>query len=416
MAIILFGSASTSPGEAQTATLSRTSLEDAVSLFSPGETYYNNAENWKAVICVMKSGRQQIRLKFGQNEDVTDFVTSLFVMLDQFEVVSVTLQDFDGGKFILPMTPEERTAMSMGVVPEAPAINPIFESTWTTTDVDQPVAFEVLADENFMIDWGEGAGYIEANPTGLSLVEHVYTTAGTYNINIDTTTIAEHEYKHLQMSISVSARLDSVESLGACGWTSFFETFRYAVNLKSCAGGDTSAVTDMRSMFNRTELMATLDVGTYDTTNVTDMSFMFYNTKLLTTLNVDNFVTTGVSNMEGMFSGMYAVESLNVSNFVTTGVSNMSSMFSNCKAVTSLDLSNFSTGSVSNMGWLFYGTLAMSALDLSGWDFSFPPSTSSMFALANFPLAITVNEEADKTFIDGLGYDPVAEVVVTVVP
>ena len=382
MAIILFGSASTSPGEAQTATLSRTSLEDAVSLFSPGETYYNNAENWKAVICVMKSGRQQIRLKFGQNEDVTDFVTSLFVMLDQFEVVSVTLQDFDGGKFILPMTPEERTAMSMGVVPY---IDPIFKSTWTSSGADS-ATFAITSTDQFNISVNGGEPV--TTTLGDTSVTVTLPTVGDNQVWIDTTTDPAHKYEKLY--ISTKTLLTSVESLGDCGWTNMNSAFRDCPNLASVAGGDTSAVTDMREMFRGTTVLTSLDISTFVTSAVTDMREMFSGaTGLISLIFPETYTTASVINMYKMFYG-------------TTGL-------------TSLDLSSFDTifNATVDARSMFEGSITLGVLDLSGCSFLLDANIIGIFNNTPDPLALTVNTQDDANTIGGLGY---TNVVVTVEP
>ena len=63
---------------------------------------------------------------------------------------------------------------------------------------------------------------------------------------------------------------------------------------------DTSAVTDMRSMFYGCNL-STLDLSSFDTSAVTDMNNMFKYCERLTTLDLSSFDTSAVNFMDGMF-------------------------------------------------------------------------------------------------------------------
>ena len=64
---------------------------------------------------------------------------------------------------------------------------------------------------------------------------------------------------------------------------------------------DTSAVTDMRSMFYGCRKLTTLDLSSFDTSAVTNMGSMFYNCNNLTTLDLSSFDTSAVTNMSSMF-------------------------------------------------------------------------------------------------------------------
>ena len=63
---------------------------------------------------------------------------------------------------------------------------------------------------------------------------------------------------------------------------------------------DTSAVTDMRSMFYGCNL-STLDLSSFDTSAVTDMNNMFKYCERLTALDLSSFDTSAVNFMDGMF-------------------------------------------------------------------------------------------------------------------
>ena len=65
---------------------------------------------------------------------------------------------------------------------------------------------------------------------------------------------------------------------------------------------DTSAVTNMSSMFGSCSNLTTLDLSNFDTSAVTNMGGMFFSCRNLTTLDLSNFDTSAVTNMGGMFS------------------------------------------------------------------------------------------------------------------
>ena len=64
---------------------------------------------------------------------------------------------------------------------------------------------------------------------------------------------------------------------------------------------DTSAVTDMRSMFYGCSKLTTLDLSSFDTSAVTSMGGMFDKCDRLTTLDLSSFDTSAVTIMDFMF-------------------------------------------------------------------------------------------------------------------
>ena len=157
---------------------------------------------------------------------------------------------------------------------------------------------------------------------------------------------------------------------------------------------NTSNVTNMNSMFNRTgwRAMTSLDLGeNFDTSNVTDMSYMFYDTgnRAMTSLNLgEKFDTSSVTNMSHMFfnTGDTAMTSLDLGDkFDTSSVTNMSNMFCDTgyTAMIRLDLGDkFDTSNVTDMNNMFSATgrEAMTSLDLGDkFDTSKVTDMSFMF-------------------------------------
>ena len=99
---------------------------------------------------------------------------------------------------------------------------------------------------------------------------------------------------------------------------------------------DTSALTDMSSMFMDCSRFTTLDLSNFDTSSVTNMSRMFGFCTNLATLDLSSFNTSAVTDMNGMFFYCSRFTTLDLSNFDTSSVTNMSSMFNSCSNLTSI--------------------------------------------------------------------------------
>ena len=99
---------------------------------------------------------------------------------------------------------------------------------------------------------------------------------------------------------------------------------------------DTSAVTDMRSMFYGCSKLTTLDLSSFNTSAVTNMNEMFKYCSKLTTLDLSSFNTSSVTFMGGMFSQCYVLTTLDLSSFNTSAVTNMDLMFYDCGNLTTI--------------------------------------------------------------------------------
>lgn len=107
-----------------------------------------------------------------------------------------------------------------------------------------------------------------------------------------------------------------------------------------------------------------LDLSNFDTSAVTDMSSMFYSCESLITLDVSSFDTSKVTNMNGMLSYCVNLEELDLRNFDTSKVTDMNGMFRSCSSLTSLDLSSFDTSNVTWMNDMFFYCSNLEELDL----------------------------------------------------
>ena len=144
-------------------------------------------------------------------------------------------------------------------------------------------------------------------------------------------------------------------------------------NLKFISGLsylNTSAVTDMSSMFYDCTRLTSLDLSSFNTSKVTKMSYMFEDCSSLTSLDLSSFNTHDVTDMSSMFYNCTRLTSLDLSSFNTSKVTNMSCMFEDCSSLTSLDLSSFNTSEVTDMSYMFDDCSGLTSLDLSNFNTS----------------------------------------------
>ncbi len=88
----------------------------------------------------------------------------------------------------------------------------------------------------------------------------------------------------------------------------------------------------------------------------TTTNYWFSYLKALTTIEgLQNLNTSAVTNMRNMFDGCSRLTELNVSNFNTSEVTDMSAMFRNCYGLKELNVSSFNTSAVTNMSEMFSG-------------------------------------------------------------
>ena len=159
---------------------------------------------------------------------------------------------------------------------------------------------------------------------------------------------------------------------------------------------DTSAVTDMRSMFSSCRNLTTLDLSNFNTSAVTSMISMFEYCSNLTTLDLSNFNTSAVTDMSSMFYGCSKLTTLDLSSFDTSAVTNMHEMFSSCRNLTTLDLSSFDTSAVTSMGGMFDNCNRLTTLDLSSFDTSAVTSMGFMFYNCNNLTTIIGNHTLEE--------------------
>jgi surface protein len=143
-----------------------------------------------------------------------------------------------------------------------------------------------------------------------------------------------------------------LEVLGAntTGVTNMYCLFGYAgtsgqSNLTKVALFDTSSVTNMQQMFQRSRITT---IPLFDTSSVTNMNSMFGSCTSL--VNIPLIDTSKVSNMSYVFAGCSSLTTVPL--FDTSSCTNMMSMFQNCSSLTTVPL--FDTSSCTYMSYMFY--------------------------------------------------------------
>ncbi|MGO3547299.1 MAG: BspA family leucine-rich repeat surface protein [Leuconostoc falkenbergense] len=200
---------------------------------------------------------------------------------------------------------------------------------------------------------------------------------------------ATNSYTDNVTNMSYMFNGSGVTTLNLSGWdVDKVTTFQYmfngndkltTLNLANWGVDRTATNVNMRSMFENTVSLTSLNLTNFKTTNVTEMPRLFWQTGL-TDLDLSDWDVTKVTTLGSMFYNTQ-LATTNLSNWgvgrTATDVS-MRWMFYNCQTLTNLNLTNFKTTNVTNMESMFFGT-ALTNLDLSGWDVTQVTTFERMF-------------------------------------
>lgn len=160
-------------------------------------------------------------------------------------------------------------------------------------------------DYNFTVDWGDGSQPALVTAHDDTDARHVYKTAGDYHVRIRGLMEAWGRFMVVDRwgTFKNASRnaLVSVPSLGDVGLKNLEGAFYGYENLRYVGGGDTSAVTTMRSMFQGASAVVP-DVSGWDTGNVNNMWAMFAQTQAAEP-DMSSWNFTNVECYGYMFSG-----------------------------------------------------------------------------------------------------------------
>ena len=258
---------------------------------------------------------------------------------------------------------------------EEPAPPASFSSTWKISadgeTITLPLVDDAMYTYNFTVDWGDGSPISEITAHDDEDKTHTYETAGDYNLVIEGTLEA---WSFNNAEDGEKDKILSVENFGDLGYKNLSGAFHGSTNLSAFAGGVTSDVTDMTSMFEGATA-ANPDVSDWDVSKVTDMTNMF-NGATAANPDVSDWDVSKVTDMTSMFEGATAADP-DVSNWDVSKVTDMTNMFNGATAADP-DVSNWDVSKVTDMTNMFNGATAADP-DVSNWDVSKVTNMTSMF-------------------------------------
>ena len=127
---------------------------------------------------------------------------------------------------------------------------------------------------------------------------------------------------------------------------------------------DTSAVTDMTSLFNQEDFEG--DVSSWDVSNVTIMKYMFYKCPHFNS-DLSNWDTKNVVNMANMFTGCDEFDGKCLENWNVSHVKNMEGMFKKCLNFNP-DLSKWDVWDLEYAGQMFNDCVKFKGKGIDKWS------------------------------------------------
>jgi surface protein len=237
--------------------------------------------------------------------------------------------------------------------------NDVFVTTWETTTAGESITlpYDSLGTYSGIINWGD----LNTSINNYTNRTHTYATAGIYTVTICGDVIG---WNFGLIPVSAS-KINSVVQWGQLILLGGNNHFIYCTNLDLSLVSDTldlTGVTVLIGMFYGCTSLTTINnINSWDTSAVTDMSSMFgfcsvFNQAL-------SFDTSSVTSMAGMFGNCTNFDQPLLFN--TIAVTNMNGMFGSC--------TNFNqplpwnTGAVTSMIGMF-GSATTFQQDISSWD------------------------------------------------
>ena len=163
--------------------------------------------------------------------------------------------------------------------------------------------------------------------------------------------------------------------------TSVFNNCR-ALRSLDLSHWNTSKVTTMSSMFSECRGITSLNLTGWDTQKVTNFSSIFNACgSLQEIIGLENFNTSAATNLGSMFANCQRLESLPIENFNTDKVTTIAGMFSECYNLKTLDLHKWNPNKITNFSSTFNACWSLKYINFNGWETTgVITSISSMFA------------------------------------
>jgi surface protein len=257
------------------------------------------------------------------------------------------------------------------VVPAAPAA---FVTKWDTSlGAGTTVSLALAGTVNATIDWGDGSATQHVTTAGPHV--HDYGADGIRTVSVTGSVSAYNSFSN-GGAVSERAKLVSVESWGAVGFTSMTYAFYGASNLTlvPATSAGIENVTNMVGMFYSASSF-NQDIGGWNTANVTNMLLMFFFASSFNQ-NIGGWNTANVTNMGSMFRGASSFNQ-NIGGWNTANVTNMSDMFFGATAFNQ-DIGGWNTANVTNMSFMFLNASSFNQ-NIGGWNTANVTNMSGMF-------------------------------------
>lgn len=177
-------------------------------------------------------------------------------------------------------------------------------------------------------------------------------------------------------NVEVTTNVESSGGAYAPRWLSFYRYDGTDLDYE-LENVDTSNITSMRGMFERTTGITTVNLNHFNLSQITQMNELFYYSKIKS-LDLSNANTSKVTTINGMFYGS-SIESLNVQGWNISNVTDMAHMFNYAQNAIELDLSGLNTSKVTTLENTFSNMTKLTKLNLSGWNTSSIKATLNMF-------------------------------------
>ena len=265
-----------------------------------------------------------------------------------------------------------------------------FISVWDTTlgDGSNVIVLPFIPEGtyNCTINWGDGSLSDSADSgKGFSQPSHTYETPGTYTITI-TGTVEGWSFGYDPNAgpfppenpiPNSQEKLTSITNVGPLKLVDYGSYFVGCSNLTTIGGTfDLTGITTLGGMFaNCTSLTSVNGIGSWNTSAVTDMNSMFNNATLFNG-NISGWNVSSVTDMSSMFYDATAFNQ-DISGWDTSAVTSMRGMFDSSTAFNQ-NISGWDTSSVTNMSYMFSGAILFN-VNISGWNVSAVTDMSYMF-------------------------------------
>ena len=230
---------------------------------------------------------------------------------------------------------------------------------------------------------GNGSGKIIANPYSSHAFSSFTSVSSIQGLEmLDTSATTDMQSLFYGCSSLTNLDLSSWDTSAATNMSGLFHGCSALTEIKGIEQLNTSAVTNMSSLFSNCSSLTNLDLSSWDTSAATNMSGLFHGCSALTEIKgIEQLNTSAVTNMSSLFSNCSSLTNLDLSSWDTSAATSMNSLFSGCSALTEIKgIEQLNTSAVTHMWSLFEGCKSLTSLDLSGWDTSATTDMSGMFS------------------------------------